>query len=575
MLTIPGLPDHLRDVPEPAIAPDDPDAEAKRQQWFDWAEDMRRYRLDRALLTEQDDTIRAFEQRRCAEHPAYWLAVYGWIYEPRAEREEPDERPFLPYGFQVMTLDWFLATLGKRGAEADGVLSKSRDMGASWLMCAFALWGWLYQKPWQVRLISRNQDLVDNKSSDSLFWKLDFLWKRLPAWMMPNAFDPLAHRMKLTLINPSNGNMIVGESTTSNAVRGGRATWVGYDEAAFIPDFDLAWAATANATNHRFAVSSESLEKGPHFYKLRNGVDMQHRPSVLSLDWWMHPDHNQQWLQEMKERFAATPEQFYAEVLRDPHSGTSTWVYPSANEKRPNPDIRYENGNQIIVGIDPGFNDETAILWMQHNVKTGKYEILESYVNRRMPADFYGTILTGEAQPGDWSYTEEDYALMAWVRSLPKATYYGDVYGDNTTGATLDSFYSRLRRFGIYVNVDRMPGTELTPYRMSARSFKGRREAMRELLPQIEIADTVGARRVLRALQEHKFRPEDRPTMSAPKTPLHDWTSHLVSALEYIAVNLRMRRALQDRVLVTHSPRRGRRQAPDTRWKQENAIWTR
>lgn len=571
---IAGLPDNLAHCPGAPSAPDDPEAASLRDAWRTWAEGLRRYRVERQLQAQHDDVIRAIELRKCAEHPAYWLAVWGWIYEPRAEREESDERPFLPYGFQVNTLDFFLDTLDQRGAKADGIVSKSRDMGASWLMVSFALWGWLFKKPWQVRLISRNQDLVDNKSSDSLFWKLDFLWRRLPPWMMPEGFDPMAHRMKLTLINPSNGNMIVGESTTSNAVRGGRATWVGYDEAAFIPDFDMAWAATANATNHRFAVSSESLEKGPHFYKLRTGSDMQHRPSVIGLDWWQHPEHDGEWLKNMKERFSANPEEYYAEVLRDPHTGSSTWVYPSANEKRVNPDIAYQNGNQVIVGIDPGFNDETAILWMQHNVRTGKYEILNSYVNRRMPADFYGTILTGEPGPGEWTYTEEDYNLMAWVRNLPKATYYGDVYGDNTTGATLDSFYSRLRKFGIHVNVDRMPGTEVTPYRQSARSFKGRREALRELLPQVEFADTVGSRRVLRALQEHRFRPDDRPTQSPPKTPLHDWTSHLVSALEYVAVNLRMRRNVVGRALAVHSPRQ-RRGKPVSRFNEETTLWTR
>jgi hypothetical protein len=550
------------------------DFDRKKEDWINWSEELRRYRVERSMQCHEDPVMQAIEMRKCAADPAYWLGVWGWIYEPRAQREESDERPFVPYGFQVNTLMFFLRVLDERGAAADGVVSKSRDMGASWLMCAFALWGWLFQKPWQVRLISRNQDLVDNKSSDSLFWKLDFLWKRLPEWMMPEGFDPIGHRMKLTLINPANGNMIVGESTTSNAVRGGRATWVGYDEAAFIPDFDMAWAATANATNHRFAVSSESLEKGPHFYKLRTGSDMQHKPSVLTLDWWMHPQHDKTWLQEMKERFSANPEEYYAEVLRDPHTGSSTWVYPSANEKRVDSSIQYLNGNPVIVGIDPGFNDETAIVWMQHNIKTGKYEILNSYVNRRLPADFYGSILTGEPTPGEWSYTEEDYNLMAWVRLLPKATYYGDVYGDNTTGATLDSFYSRLRKFGVHVNVDRMPGSEVTPYRQSARSFKGRREALREMLPQVAFADTVGSRRVLRALQEHRFRPDDRPSQSPPKTPLHDWTSHLVSALEYVAVNIRMRKNVVGRALTVHSPRQRRGRAV-SRFNEETTLWTR
>lgn len=555
MPAIPGLPKHINYCPDAPTSPDDEHGDELREAWRLWSQELRRYRVSRQIECDEDDVIRAIELRKCAEHPAYWLAVWGWIYEPRAQREETDERPFLPYGFQIDTLNFFLKTLDERGAAADGIISKSRDMGASWLMCAFALWGWIFKKPWQVRLISRNQDLVDNKSSDSLFWKLDFLWQRLPGWMMPDGFDPIGHRMKLTLINPSNGNMIVGESTTSNAVRGGRATWVGYDEAAFIPDFDLAWAATANATNHRFAVSSESLEKGPHFYKLRTGSDMQHKPSVIGLDWWMHPEHDRNWLAEMKQRFSANPEEYYAEVLRDPHTGSSTWVYPSANEKKPSNEISYSNGNPVIVGIDPGFNDETAIVWLQHNLRNGKYEILNSYVNRRMPADFYGTILTGTPTEGDWQYTEQDYEIMAWTRSLPQPTYYGDVYGDNTSGATLDSFYSRLRRFGVHVNVDRVPGSDVTPYRMSARSFKGRREALREMLPTVEFADSVGSRRVLRALQENRFRPDDRPTQSAPKTPLHDWTSHLVSALEYVAVNIKMRRSVVGRVLTVHSPR--------------------
>jgi hypothetical protein len=35
--------------------------------------------------------------------------------------------------------------------------------------------------------------------------------------------------------------------------------------------------------------------------------------------------------------------------------------------------------------------------------------------------------------------------------------------------------------------------------------------------------------------------------MSEPNKPLHDWTSHLVSALEYIAVNRRLNHRAQTR----------------------------
>jgi hypothetical protein len=77
-----------------------------------------------------------------------------------------------------------------------------------------------------------------------------------------------------------------------------------------------------------------------------------------------------------------------------------------------------------------------------------------------------------------------------------------------------------------------------------ARSFRGRREAMHDIFPRLRFADTPGARRVLAALKMHRFKPGDQMQMTEDQAPIHDWTSHLTSAMEYYAVNRRLERMI-------------------------------
>ena len=75
---------------------------------------------------------------------------------------------------------------------------------------------------------------------------------------------------------------------------------------------------------------------------------------------------------------------------------------------------------------------------------------------------------------------------MEWAASLPTTylrdrSFYGDTDGQKRTGVTMDSFYSILEPFGIFINKDRMPDGEAVGFRKQAREHKGRQEALREL----------------------------------------------------------------------------------------------
>lgn len=550
---IPGLPDALRYVPPAPSNASDPDADLKRANWHEWAEALARYRLRRKQQIEQNPDLIPLELAKCRLSPAYFMAVWGWIFEPRPEYN-PGDKPWLPFAIQIELLDWFEECMAAMDHRRDGVVSKSRDMGASWVTCCWLLHGWLFKYPWNVLILSRKEDLVESRDPDSLFWKIEFLIALLPSWMVPEGFSlkNKKYNTDLLLTNPATGATIKGESTNSTAGRGGRYAAIVVDEAAFVPDFLDIWAGLSASSNHRFAVSSESLRFGNGFYSLGTGNKTSRPPSFFAMDWYDHPKHDQEWLDAERDRFEAMGkiEDFHQEYLRDARAGTATWVYPSAMDCEIVPNLDLIDMGHLYASIDTGFGDQTAIVWIQE--QNGKYAVLGGYQNRGKPAAFYGTIITGKPREDtDWQYTARDYEFMEWTASLPpeylkNRSFFGDVSGHSVTGTTADSWYSVLERdFGIHINKDRMADGQAVGFRKEARTHKGRIESLRQLIPSMIFADSRNAPFVLKCLQENQFAPETGRSTTEARSPLHDDTSHAVTACEYWAVHLKLRHQLQ------------------------------
>lgn len=586
-LRILGLPPHLATPPDDLPAPDDPTWQEKADAMKAWAIDVMRYRVERRRLIERQPALIPIELRYCSNPdtgPIYWILMYGWIFEPRPRRGQLPDKPFILYRFQIDLIMWALriireTTIEDDGAKADGAVSKSRDMGATWCFCALALWGWLFDYPWQVRLISYRADEVDGNTSDSMFYKVSYILARCPSWMYPKGFNWETNRHKNELLNPENGNAIAGLTSTGRSGRGNRATWILYDEAAINQYLEESWSSTANVTDHRFVVSSEHLEYNILFNKLTQGaMPEDETPSRFPIDYWKHPEHTWAWAEGQRRRMASDPGKFEREVLRNPRAESPTIVYPATLQKQP-VYIEYVPGAPILVGIDPGFNDQCGIVWLQKDPTTGRYNVLNAYMNRKKTAAFYATIIRGfpylkppdgrwdipdeewtEATRGDgtpptdewkrvgwdeekgdwdWTYTEADLMLMEWTRQLPRPTaFYGDTSGDNNLGATKDTVYSIMAGFGILVNRDRLPNGDLSAYRKRARTYAGRQEATKAVLPRMEWADTPGGRLCLEAFQNYRWADTtEKPRQVEPKTPLHTEASHLVTATEYILVN--------------------------------------
>jgi len=523
-------------------------------QWPDWEKQVLEYRLITSVLTEiggdgeSAEAIRAREISRCDLSAAYLANVYGYIYEARPDEEEligldedalaaalrSDSIAYVQYPFQIDVFDWLDERMTTKGAHGDGIIIKARDMGLSNSVVFWLAHKWLFRRPFQARLLSRNERLVDQTNDpDSLFWKLDNFLMGLPPWLLDAGapgfqFKP-PHRLMLRLSNPANSNLISGESTQSDAGRGGRASVILYDEAAFMDDFAGIWSAGRGSTRHRIAVSTVSVKKGLDLYNIVHGDEGYEQPSVLAVPWHHHPLHDDAWF--ALERTRDAPQKFAQEVLMDWTAGAGEWVYPETHPYQPGQFPYVPHAGETIITFDDGFDDEFSIVVMQYQNDSGRIRVLESYQNKHQPIDFYGYLLRGTVSP-QFQFGPREHEFMNYIRTKGPALYYGDAHGAQIEQISGQSLFTHLAlKFGIPVNYYIGPdsGTRLT--------HTQRRLELGKLLPQMDFNTTHGARHVLEALKKHRFKdPEDSQHMRDYREPLHSKWSHTVSALEYFAV---------------------------------------
>lgn len=215
----------------------------------------------------------------CRDDLLFYVNTFWWTYDPRLS--ECPVIPFISYPFQD---DGFLAIRDAIEEGHDLVIEKSRDMGVSWMICGTYEWKWHFYNDLSFMMVSRKEDLVDKTGNmDALFQKVDFIHEHLPRWMLPNMV-----RQRLHLENLDTGSCIDGESTNSDAARGGRKTSLLLDEFAFVENDYSIIAGTRDVTKCRI-VNSSSGGYGNAFYDI---VTNPKWPK-LRFHWTLHPKKNQ------------------------------------------------------------------------------------------------------------------------------------------------------------------------------------------------------------------------------------------------------------------------------------------
>lgn len=212
----------------------------------------------------------------CRRDPLYWLNVFGWTYNPKQHPRCPI-RPFITWPFQDKAFGEMFGALGVE----DVAIKKSRDMGASWMGMMVFTHTWLFDDNQAMGVMSRRAEEVDSSSNPkSLFWKIDFMLRRMPGWLRPEYT-----RTEMHLFNELTESSIDGETTTPDAFVGDRRLALWLDEFAVQKDGKRVDEATADVTNCRM-MATTSRGTGTHFYRVWQNPHVK----KIWLPWSDHPE---------------------------------------------------------------------------------------------------------------------------------------------------------------------------------------------------------------------------------------------------------------------------------------------
>jgi hypothetical protein len=449
-----------------------------------------------------------------------FIEMFGFTFDPRPQAY-PHHLSFLMFDYQKEAIKWLIQKI-ENGE--DGLIEKSRDMGVSWIVFVYVpLWYWLFRDGTNILLGSYKEDLVDNKTKDSLFGMIDYAMMSLPKWVLPRGWKKEKHRNHLKIVNPMNWNQITGDTMNADFGRGSRKTVILFDELGSWDYAKDAWESAGDSTTCRIG---NSTPKGYNFFAMlrESGID------VLTLHWTKHPLKDQMWYEFEKKR--RSPEEVAQELDISYNKSQTGRVYPEWSD----PTVMFGNHPYnpewpLYVFWDYGKTDDTAIIWVQKNPTNSRLRIIDSYCATSKNIDFFVPLITGIIGENSFLYSAEDLKIITAHRAYRRATHFGDPAGRFVNQVTNQTVFSILRDNGIVVN-----------FKDSWKYFSERKVAARDLILRgIEINDNARNKYLNVCMTNAAYPKMKSGGIEQVKSsdPKHDYTSHYRSAFEYGALGLK------------------------------------
>lgn len=240
-------------------------------------------------------------------NPVAFINHWCVTYDPRiAGGDVPAKMPFILFPRQAELVEFLLAYLK---AEESGLVEKCRDMGATWICCAFSVWLWLFWPGSSVGWGSRKEQLVDKLGDpDSIFEKMRLILWGLPREFWPVGFSPADHMGYMKFVNPETGATITGEAG-DNIGRGGRKLIYFKDESAHYERPEKIEAALAD--NTRVQIDISSVNGLGNVFNRRREAGVEWTPGkpvqkgatgVFIMDWRDHPAKTEAWYEDRRQK---------------------------------------------------------------------------------------------------------------------------------------------------------------------------------------------------------------------------------------------------------------------------------
>lgn len=411
---------------------------------------------------------------------------------------------------------------------------KSRQMSFTWIMLGMFLWGFLFHNH-RYLIISRTADEVDKKwDINSCFERMRFMLDLIPNFLLPKWFDRSSgwENNKYMAISSSSGPAsITGESANPDAWRGGTYTAIFMDEMAFMKDAVAINKACASATSCRIMNSTPNGE-GNEYYRMRlMAMDQLPLPYdarmilAVTLHWSLHPYYTREWYDQ--KIISMTPEGIEQELEINYNVAVEWRVYkrfalPPVWDVEMG-DYNYDYTLPTYVSIDNshGGNDPHAAIVFQTD-SIGNMIIIDA-VQTNMSISEMANLLAKHPLPGQMDTGLADF-YSRWM-TYKKAIFIGDPYDTNATWNDT-SIANEYRKVGITISVP-----------MIAKWVKGNIAEQIRITQQnlSRIKVSLRCTEFISAIQNAKYptRKETSTATTENIKPIHDWTSHFRTALEY------------------------------------------
>ncbi len=473
--------------------------------------------VERLKITDacnRSNEAKVYALAACKADPIFFINNFCWTPNDKYTQYH---FPFILFDFQVDYINWLNEHIdGGR----DGLVEKSREMGITWLTTTLFLWKWLFNDNFNALIGSYKQELVDDKTKDSLFGMIDYNLKALPKWMLPKKFRFAIHRTSMKILNPENQNILKGDTMNPEFGRGSRRTVIFMDEGAHWEYFQDAWDSCGDTTNSRITVSTP-LGYNAFAFLRNSGID------IKTVHWKLHPLKDDAWYQYEKAR--RTDDALAQELDISYNKSQKGRVYPDWDNVVFG-DFPYDPTLPLFCSWDYGKADPTAMIWWQRN-KDGSYRVVDCYWNNNKLIDFYVPFVTGIMPSDGYKYSDRDLQIIQEHKNWPKGTHFGDPAGRFGNQVVNQTVFDVLKLNGIHVN-----------FRDEWKEFDKRVTAAKMQMRKLQVNENPRTKYLNICMLNSKY-PEQKSggltiINSKNLTPKHDEYSHLRSAFEYGALGL-------------------------------------
>lgn len=239
--------------------------------------------LKRAYATSEYDLDKVREMKKCQEDPVYFMENYVWVQHPTKGAVR-----FKLYDYQREMVDVI-------HNNKDSILLCSRQMGKTTVAAMYILW--------MATFFGKKRCIIASKAMNhavEIQSRIKFAYEELPEWM--KAGCKFYNR---TSIEFDNSSVIICEATSEKTGRGGSPSILFLDEIAFISKRiqDEMWASIAPSlsTGGKLVITSTPNGDSDLFAQLWRGANAEQNSfKPLQVLWWMHPDRDQKYYDEMR-----------------------------------------------------------------------------------------------------------------------------------------------------------------------------------------------------------------------------------------------------------------------------------